>query len=323
MTHRLTRRDVLAGALAAGAVALTGRTARAQALPVVRVAGQASDGLKGVYYAIQSGIFKKYGIDVQPTLFSSGSTAAAALSGNAADVAYTNTLTVAQASAHGIPMQYVATGNFLLPGKSPTLGLALKDSPIKTGRDLNGKILASVGVRDINALAMMAWIDKTGGDSATVKIVEVPASAGAAFLQERRADAVVLNEPFASQAIATGNVRVLCQPYDVIAGGMAAGLVALQPYVDANRDTMTKFGLAMHEASTWTNAHQAETVPIVAGYSGIPADVIAKGARFTDADYVEARYLQPLIDLFAKYGAIDKPFPASQIIAATCLKPPR
>jgi ABC-type nitrate/sulfonate/bicarbonate transport system substrate-binding protein len=78
----------------------------------------------------------------------------------------------------------------------------------------------------------------------------------------------------------------------------------------------------MHEASLWTNAHQAETVPIVAAYSGIDPDVIAKGARFTDADYVEARYLQPLIDLFAKCAFIDKPFPAREIIASIVVQPP-
>ena len=51
-----------------------------------------------------------------------------------------------------------------------------KDSPIKTGRDLNGKTFAVPALMDLNQIAAMAWIDQTGGDSRTVKIVEIPAS---------------------------------------------------------------------------------------------------------------------------------------------------
>ena len=320
---RITRRHALAGGLALiGSAALNVRSACAQELQTLRVVGQANDGFKSVYYAVKSGIFKKYGLDIQTTMSASGAAASVALTGGAADVAYTNILTVAQAHAHTIPMVFVATGNFLLPGKSPTLMLVRKDSPIKTGHDMNGKTLGSPSLRDINAAASFAWIDKTGGDSSTVHVVEVPASAGAAFLEQNRADAITLNEPAASLALAAGSVRVLAQPYDTLSGGLAAGLVAMTPYIEANRDVMTRFARAMHEASMWTNAHQSETIPIVAGYSGIDPEIIAKGARFTDADFVEPRYIQPLITLFAKYGLIDKTFPAQEIISNVALKPP-
>lgn len=319
----ITRRHVVAGGLATmGAVVVGGLGVRAQELQTLRVVGQPNDGFKGVYYAVRSGLFKKYGLDVQTIMSASGAAAAAALIGGSADIAYTNILTAVQAHAHNVPMVFVATGNFLLPGKSPTLMLVRKDSPIKTGRDMNGKTLGSSSLRDINAAASFAWIDKTGGDSSTVRVVEVPASAGAAFLEQNRADAVTLNEPAASLALASGSVRVLAQPYDSLSGGMAAGLVAMTPFIDANRDAMTRFAKAMHEASMWTNAHQADTIPIVASYSGIDPDIIAKGARFTDADFVEPRYLQPLIALFSKYGLIDKPFPAQEIISSVALKAP-
>jgi NitT/TauT family transport system substrate-binding protein len=323
MKRVVTRRSAVVTALSIlGAAGLGQRAAIGQSLQTLRVVGQANDGFKGVYYGVRSGLFKKYGLDVQTIMSASGAVAATALSGGTADIAYTNILTVVQAHAHNIPMAFVATGNFLLPGKSPTLTLVLKDSPIKSGRDMNGKTLGSGSLRDINAAATFAWVDKTGGDSSTIRVVEVPASAGAAFLEQHRVDAVTLNEPSASLALANGTVRVLAQPYDAISGGMAAGLAALTPYVDANRDVMVRFAKAMHEASMWTNAHQSDTVQMVADYTGIDPEVIAKGARFTDADYVEPRYIQPLIALFAKYGLIDKVFPAQDIISSVALKPP-
>jgi NitT/TauT family transport system substrate-binding protein len=201
--------------------------------------------------------------------------------------------------------------------------LVLADSPIKTGKDLSGKTIGSSSLRDINAAASMAWIDKTGGDSKTVKVVEVPASAGAAFLEEHRADAVTLNEPAVSQALATGKIRILAPPYDAVGTGMTAGFAAMAPYVAANRDAMERFAKAMHEASMYTNTHLPETVDLVAAYSGVAPDVVAKSVRFIDAEFLEPRYLQPMIDLCARYQLIDKNFSAADVISSVAVKPPR
>jgi NitT/TauT family transport system substrate-binding protein len=311
-------------AFAASAVLLAFHVAQGQsALTVVRAVGPPNDGYKAVYYGVKSGIFKKYGLDVQTSIVASGAAAAAALSGGAADIAYTNILTLVQAHTHNVPMTFVAPGNLQLTGKSQTDILVLADSPIKSGKDLIGKTLGSASLRDINAAASLAWIDKTGGDSKTLKVVEVPASAGTAFLEEHRADAVTLNEPAVSLAVATGKVRILAAPYDAVGTGMTAGFAAMEPYVAANRDAMERFAKAMHEASLYTNAHPADTVDLVAAYSGVAPDVVAKSVRFMDAEYLEPRYLQPMIDLCARYQLIDKDFPAADVISLVAVKPPR
>jgi NitT/TauT family transport system substrate-binding protein len=293
------------------------------ALPVVRVVGPPNDGFKAVFYGVKAGIFKKYGLDVQTSIVASGAAAAAALTGSGADVAYTNILTLIQAHTHNVPMVFVAAGNLQLPGTSQTKTIVAADSTIKSGKDMIGKTLGSASLRDINAAATLAWIDKTGGDSKQLKVVEVPASAGAAFLEEHRADAITLNEPAVSQAVATGKAKVLAQPYDAVGAGMTAGFAAMVPYVTANRDVMERFAKAMHEASLYTNAHPAETVDIVAQYSGVPADVVAKSVRFSDAEFLEPRYLQPMIDLCAHYNLIDRGFPAREVISDVTVKPPR
>jgi ABC-type nitrate/sulfonate/bicarbonate transport system substrate-binding protein len=126
-----------------------------------------------------------------------------------------------------------------------------------------------------------------------------------------------------SQAVATGKARILAAPYDAVGAGMTAGFAAMTPYVDANRDAMARFAKAMHEASVYTNTHLPETVEMVAAYSGVPAEVVSKSARFIDAEYLEPRYLQPMIDLCAHYQLIDKDFPAADVISPVAVKPPR
>ncbi len=311
----------IAAAIVVSVAAAQGAFAQS-ALTTVRVVGPPNDGYKAVFYGVKSGIFKKYGLDVQTSMVASGAAAAAALSGGGADVAYTNILTLIQAHTHNVPMVFVASGNLQVPGTSQTKTIVAIDSPIKSGKDLIGKTLGSASLRDINAAATLAWIDKTGGDSKTIKVVEVPASAGAAFLEEHRADAITMNEPAVSQAVATGKARVLAAPYDAVGTGMTAGFAAMAPYVAANRDVMERFAKAMHESSLYTNAHPADTVDIVAQYSGVAPDVVAKSVRFSDAEYLEPRYLQPMIELCARYGLIDHSFPAAEVISPVAVKPP-
>jgi NitT/TauT family transport system substrate-binding protein len=298
------------------------RAAGAQALDQLRAVGPPNDGFKAVYYGARSGLFRRYGLDVETTLVASGAAAAAALIGGSAEIAYTNTLTLIQAHARGIPMEYIAGGALVLSTNPTTLLLVLKDAPLRNGRDLTGKTIGSSSLRDINAAATLAWIDKTGGDSKTVRVIEVPASAGTAFLEEHRADAVVLNEPAVTQALAGGSVRVLANPYDAVGSRIqGAGFAVMAPYVERNRDVMARFARAMHESSLYTNSHAAETVDLVAGYSGVAREVVAKSTRFVDAEYVEVRNLQSVVDLCTKYGLIERGFPAAEIISAAALKP--
>jgi ABC-type nitrate/sulfonate/bicarbonate transport system substrate-binding protein len=104
---------------------------------------------------------------------------------------------------------------------------------------------------------------------------------------------------------------------------MTAGFAAMAPYVTANRDVMERFAKAMHESSVYVNAHLPETVDLVAAYSNVAPDVVAKSVRFVDAEYLEPRYLQPMIDLCAKYALIDKDFPAAEVISPVAVKPSR
>lgn len=294
--------------------------ASGQTITTIRVVGPPNDGFKAVFYGIKSGLFRKYGLNVTTTLVASGAAAAAALSGGSADVAYTNILTLIQAHAHAIPMEFVAGGAVILD-HPPTMTLVLKDSPIKSGRDLNGKTLGSASLRDINSAATLAWVDKTGGDSKTIRVIEVPASAGTAFLEEHRADAITLNEPAVSQALATGRVRILASPYEAVGKNvMTAGFAAMNPVIAQNRDLFGRFAKAMHESSSYTNTHLQQTIDLVAGFSGVTTDVVAHSVRFIDATSIDPKALQPVIDLCARYGLIDKTFPARDVISSVAVK---
>ena len=290
-------------------------------MTTIRVIGPPNDGYKAVYYGVKAGIFAKYGLNVETSLVNNGAVAAAALSAGAAEVAYTNLLTVLLAKQHAVPMQFIAPAVMLDKKTRFTMALVLKGSPIASGRDMNGKTIASSGIHDINTAVFYAWIDKTGGDSSTTREIEVPASAGAQFLEEHRADVVLLNEPAVSQALASGEVQALVNPYAALGTVEAAGFAVMAPAVEKNPDIYSRFARAMHEASAYTNSHLAETVDLVAAYSGATPDQIAHSVRNVDPPYLDPRILQPLSDVCAKYGLIDKPIATADIISPQALKP--
>ncbi|HXP92395.1 MAG TPA: ABC transporter substrate-binding protein [Candidatus Binatia bacterium] len=307
------------------AVSLLGpRRAFAQEQPVLHAAGPPNDGFKAMYYGARSGIFAKYGLTVEITPTNNGSAAAAALISGDMDVAMVNILTLIQAHRKGIAMRMIAPNFWITSDKPNISALVLKDSPLRGGRDLAGKTIASPGLGDILSVGTQAWIDQNGGDSRTVHFIELPSSAAVQFLEQGRADVVTVIEPFVGQAMATGKVRILAQPMYAIAKQLQVGsYVVMEPVVLKKFDAMSRLARGLHEASLYTNTHLAETVELVASYSGASPEAIAKMNRVVDPEYCEVRYIQPVIDALAKYGAIDKGFPAGEIISSAALKPPR
>ena len=318
----MNRRTVLA-ALGSGAL-LGGRPLEAQELQKLRLAGAPVDSYKSVFYGIKAGIFRKYGLEIDVQMLNSGAASAAALVGGGVDLAGVSSLTLFQAHLRGVQMVYVVPSILLTSDHVTTQTVVLKTSTIQSGRDLNGKTIGSTSVSDMNSAATLAWIESTGGDPKSVKVIEVPQSAAAAALQAGRVDAVTLNEPQVGLALATGVTRSVAHPYDAIAKRLdAAGYAAMTPFIEKNADAIVRFERAMHEAQTYTNTHMAETVDIVAGYSGIAPEVIAKSVRMIDPEYLDVRNFQPLIDALARYGFLASAFNAAEIISPTALKPPR
>src|SRR5579871_1273499 len=196
--------------------ALAPHAARAQGVTTIRVAGPAQEGFKTVYYGARSGIFAKYGVTVEIVTVTSGAAALAALAGGSVDVALTSMLPFFQAFARGLPFQIVAPGQQYI-SEQPTQALFVKKgSLIQHGADLNGKIIGVQSIKDLNWAATAAWVDATGGDSKTVKFIELPLATVIPAIAEGRVDAAALSAPYLQQGLASGELRMLARNFDVI-----------------------------------------------------------------------------------------------------------
>ncbi|HYZ16824.1 MAG TPA: ABC transporter substrate-binding protein [Candidatus Acidoferrum sp.] len=313
MSQHLTRRSALA--LAAGALLLP-RTVSAEEQPTaITAAGLPEDSATPVLYAIQDGAFRKAGLDVTIQAQRSGPAVASGIAGGAYQIGKVSLNPLIDAHGRGIPFVIIAPAG-LSTAANPIAGLMVRaDSPIKTAADLNGKTIAVGALNDIFVLAMRSWMDKNGGDSSTLQMVEIPISAIAEAIDKGRVAAGSANEPILGAALATHKVRVLAHTFDAIAPRfMFTAWVAMRSWADQHRAAAEAFRRVVLNAAPYANTHHAATVDAIAKFTQLDPAAVRTMARTEAATSLDPALIQPVIDAAAHYKDIPAPFDARQLI---------
>lgn len=269
-----------------------------------------------VFYGSDLGIFKKYGLDVQIETFSNGSAIAAAIAGGSLDIGLSDLMSVISAHARGLPFVYLAPG-LLTTNQAPTYGLIVPaDSTIHSPKDLDGKSVAVSGLHNIAQIGASAWIDANGGDSKSVRFVEVPFPQLVPALAQGRIDAAMGNEPWMTFASDKGNRLIFLDKHALAPAFLLSGWVTTRNWATHDQATAGKFVGAIQEIARWANRNPKASAPILAKYTHIPLDVITRMHRGQFAERFNSGNVQPVIDAAAKYGVIASSFSASSIFAA-------
>ena len=274
-----------------------------------------------VYYAQAMGFFKQAGLKVQITPFTSGGAIAAAVVGGALDIGLADSVSMTSAHARGIPLTYIAPAGVYKKG-AETYVIAVPDaSPIRTAKDFAGKTIAVNGLKNINEIPTDAWIDNNGGDSKSVKFVEMPYPAMLPALAAGSIDGAAIVEPFTTFAKASGKYRLISLADHNLAPAFAvAGWSTTVDWARKHPDLVKKFIAVMAETARWANANHARSAQILSAISKMPPAVANKMQRTYYGERLDPALLQPVIDATAKYGVVPKPFPAVEIIDAAALR---
>ena len=284
----------------------------AQAPTVIHVVTVPIDAGAEVYYAKENGFFSQAGLDVEITTAANGGAAAAAVAGNAVDIGYADTVSVSSGFGHGVPFVFVAPAALHVPSAPYTLLVVPKDSPIHSAKDLDGKVVAGSGLGTISGFAPRAWIEQNGGDVSTVKFVELAFPAMQAALDAGRIDAAAITEPFLTAALKTD--RAIGSPYDAVSKDLlVSAYFTTSGWAKDHADALGRFIAAIHQAAVWANGNHAKSAAILLQYAKIDPALAAQMTRVRYGETLQARQIQPAIDIAAKYGNFTS-FPASQIM---------
>ena len=286
----------------------------AQTLTTLNLGGVPEDSITPVLYGVQSGVFKRYGLDVQVTPERSGPAIVSGVAGGAYQIGKSSITPLILAHAKGLPFVIVAPSR-RVQSAAQIDGMFVKaDSTIKTGADLNGKTFGVYGIGDIYTISARAWVEKTGGDPTTLKFVELPISAMVEAIATGRVDAGAMNEPAVEVALTSPRVKLIGHPFTAVAPRfLYTAWFASTPWALAHKKELGAFSRAMKECATYVNGHHAETVDLISKFTSVDAATIAKMTRVDQGVANDPALVQPVIDEMAKAKAIPASFDAKDL----------
>lgn len=315
MTRRPNRRATLLLALgiALGVAAGGARVAEAQDQPVIRVAVSAFEAQADAYYAQDLGLYKKAGLNIDIRQYQGGEAIVAGIVGGALEIGAGTTIPLANAHEHGLDVVLIAPGTITdAAALPPTSGLIVQtNSPIQTGADLNGKTVAVNTLHSVDQIATEMWVDKNGGNSKSLKFVELPNLSMVEATAGGRVDAAVIADPGFTSGITGGRVRRLADVNEAIAKRfMISAFFSSRAWADRNPDAARKFAAAINEAAAWAVKNPEAAAVVLNKYLRLTTT----RAHERHARTMDPALIQPLIDAAVRYGRLAQPLDVRQII---------
>jgi NitT/TauT family transport system substrate-binding protein len=294
--------------------------ARGATAPVtLRAAATLDDDATPFIWATQNALFRRNGIDASITRGTSGAAIAAGVIGGAFEVGKSSITALCAAHARGVGLIWLAPAGEYDSTMPIRLAMIVRsDGPIKSGADLNGKTVGVSGLNDIFSLGVRAWADQHGGDSATIKLTEIPMTQAGLAVGAGRLDAAVVIEPFLDAALADGKLRQLADPASAISPHfMQAAWFTTTDFAAKNPAAVESFIRVMRDASTYCNSHHAETAALLLSYLNIQVPLSSRillGVRFNPDQ------IQTVIDLQVHYKMLPAPMNARDLIYPAALR---
>lgn len=266
-----------------------------------------------VEWALKANCFSKYGLDVKTQIVASSAIGMAGLIGGSYDIVINTATNLIQAMAngglegrivaprHGYTSQELvrAKQEPLYPGEllMQTALLVRADSDISTWKDLVGK---KIGVQSINGgshAGILLAMKSAGVSSSRTEFLAVAPSQMGVALSRKSVDAVVPNDPFASEIILSG-AKVVGYPDAYLAEpGAYVMYVSTRDAIAKNRAAMIAFQKAVLESNALLNRADNENSfrEITAEVTGVSLDaakklrlpiMIERKVSFTDMAYL-------------------------------------
>jgi NitT/TauT family transport system substrate-binding protein len=307
----MNRRHAL-GLVGAAPLALSATPALAQTR-TLRIGGGLDDAYMEPYYAVDLGLFKKANIEVELVRLANSAAIPAAAAAGAIDIGMAEPSTMALAVGRGLPFAYFAGGPISTRENATLVLCTAKNGAIKTPKDLEGKTIAVVGVRSTLTISVTEWLRVNGVDPSSVKFFELHFAEMAAAVQRGTVDAALLGEPFLTENKA--DLRTLGVPFDTVANTFYIfSWFAKRDWLAANTDLAHTLAGIFYDVARWVNGHHPESAVIQAKYTKLDIGVVRSMARNTMSTSLNPAYIQPVLDIAARYKLLDKPVNASDLI---------
>ena len=232
-----------------------------------------------LFYAQDSGIFKKHGLNVTFVPQASPVAVEASMASGQEQFGFITTPVLINLASKGVGVKCVSTvdGNEPTnPANDTTVLVAAKGSGIKSIKDLAGKNVAEVQLTSLNSLSVMVLAKQAGIDPHSIHQIAIPFAQMPAALAQGRVQAAVIVAPFTQTALGDG-ATVLTHPNQVLfPNGTLTCLDAMGSYISANPTIVSEFRAAMDESVAYSATHESVVKQTLAKGLSLPMAVAEK-----------------------------------------------
>lgn len=275
----ISRRSVVIGGLAGIAAAVTGIYFRGadydHPKKRLRIGYVPLADFSPLKRAQESGVFQKHGLDVELVKLQSGARILEGIASKTLDIGVTNLVTLILARSRGIDYQIIC-GASIERTSAPLHALVVNtDSNIKSISDLKGRRVAVNALRSVNELVLAARAETLGFSVKDINFVEIPFPQMLGVLKNGAVDAIVVVEPYVTQAVTQFGCRVIShQIVETFGDTPVAAYVADRNAIPGMASEIRAFRSSMEEASAYLNSSSTDVREFIAGFSGLPPDLV-------------------------------------------------
>jgi NitT/TauT family transport system substrate-binding protein len=271
-----------------------------------------------LFYAQDSGIFRKHGLNVSFVAQASPVAVEASMASGTEQFGFVTVPVLINLNSKGVPVKCVSSvdGNQPAdPTHDSTVLVAAKGSGITSIAGLAGKNVAEVQLTSLNSLAVEVLAKRAGIDPKSIHQIAMPFPQMPAALAQGRVQAAVIVAPFTASALADG-ATVLTHPnVDLFPNGTVTCLDAMGSYISAHPSVVAAFRAAMNESIAYSQTHQSDAKATLVKHLNLPAAVAQKETLATNWDPALNPATVAEIESYMKqYGLITSEPPAASMI---------
>jgi NitT/TauT family transport system substrate-binding protein len=266
-----------------------------------------------MFLGLKLGIFKKFGLNLDITYVYTGAGLFAAITSGQTDLATNSPATGANAISQGLPIQMLTAADYQ-PIKGNTETLVKKDSSIQSYGDLAGKTIATSSLHGLFQLGLNYAVQKAGKDPNSMHVLTVaPQDEGNALLSGQL-DAIVIQDPWLTQYLATGSYRSIGNPFSVFNYKLPIGAFwTTKSTIAGKAKLLLTFKQAWQACVAAAAKHPATLLTVIPKYTGLDKSLVGKITIPTYTSGLNPASLGPMLKLMQSYGWVGTPPSYSQI----------
>ena len=269
-----------------------------------------------LFLAQERGWYKEVGLEVELTKMRGGATIIPAIVGDSIQIGYSNAISIILGRSRGLSLQiitnHVDEGYIKIasePGGYATSSsgvVVLKDSGIKSAKDLEGKKVAVNAIKNIDWMAVWEWMEKNGSDPKKVTWVEVGFPKMIPALMGKKVDAVEATEPFKTILRSKGASLLVNTLHDLRPGLTLACFVAKEEWIVKNPRATEGFVSATARGQKYLNTHPDERNQLVTKYTKVSLELAKKMTWHDWQSKVDLDSMRLWVKLCQKHGLLEQ-----------------